>query len=68
MPLTDISEELLGLAPKTAVMRARADVLDLPTFRMGKGKAPFLVDISVLADFIEKTAKESKEEFLSTRA
>lgn len=68
VPLTDISEEFLGLAPKTAIMRARAGTLPLPAFRADKGKSPFMVDITDLADFFERKIKEAREEFQSVQA
>lgn len=68
IPLTEISEEFLGLAPRTAVDRARAGKLEIPTFRIGNGKAPFLVDIGDLADCFEKKLKEARDEYQSVQA
>lgn len=63
IPLADIAEKYLGMKPATADVKAGAGQLPIPTFRVGvTQKAPRMVHISDLADYIDTKRKEAKEE------
>ena len=57
--LTEISQEFLGISPKTAVERARDQALPIPAFKANKGKAPFLVALDDLAKHLEQKHEEA---------
>ncbi|MGL5948266.1 MAG: pyocin activator PrtN family protein [Aeromonas sp.] len=64
LTLDQISERYLGIAPRSAEARARSHSLPFPTFRLGDGnKAPRLVHLQDLADFIDRRRAEAKKEF-----
>lgn len=55
VPLEQISNEYLGLAPRTAQNYAKAGRLPFPVFRGGEGnKAPWLVNVNDLAAYLDK--------------
>lgn len=63
IPLADISERYLGMLPATADKKAGCGALPIPTFRIGDSqKAPRMVHVSDLAEFIDKKRSEAKEE------
>ncbi|MBG6248354.1 MULTISPECIES: pyocin activator PrtN family protein [Symbiopectobacterium] len=63
IPLSDIAERYLGMKPVTADGKAGAGKLPIPTFRIGDSqKAPRMVHVKDLADFIDKRRKEAAEE------
>ncbi len=64
IPLATIAERYLGMKPAYADKRAGAGDLPIPTFRIGDTqKAPRMVHVKDLADFIDKRRREAKIEF-----
>lgn len=64
IPLSQIAERYLGMKPETANKKANLGQLDIPTFRLDDGqKAPRIVHVKDLADFIDKKREEAKKEF-----
>lgn len=60
IPLTDIAEEYLGLAPSTAKRKARNHELPFPTIRLGDSqKLPWYVSFDDLVSFIEGQRSKS---------
>lgn len=60
--LADICEKYLGMKPATAEKKAGLGELSLPTFRVVQSqKAPRLVHLSDLAEWIDKARKEGRE-------
>ncbi|EAR5802884.1 pyocin activator PrtN family protein [Salmonella enterica] len=63
IPLSQIAERYLGMKPSTADKKAGAGDLPIPTFRIGDSqKAPRMVHVRDLAEFIDTRRKEAKEE------
>ncbi|MBN3345035.1 pyocin activator PrtN family protein [Pectobacterium carotovorum] len=63
IPLADIAERYLGMKPATADRKAGAGDLPIPTFRLGDTqKAPRMVHVKDLADFIDQRRKEAAKE------
>lgn len=63
IPLSDIAERYLGMKPSTADKKAGCGDLPIPTFRIGDTqKAPRMVHISDLAEYIDNRRKEAKKE------
>ncbi len=68
IPLKDISEEFLGITPKTANARANSKELEIPVFQLRVStKAPYLVKVEDLAHYIDQCHKVAKEEWHSVR-
>lgn len=64
IPLSLIAERYLGMKPETANKKANAGDLSIPTFRLDDGqKAPRIVHITDLADYIDKKRDEANKEF-----
>ncbi len=64
IPLADISERYLGMKPATADKKAGAGTLPIPSFRLGDSqKAPRMVHVKDLADFIDQRRTEAAKEF-----
>ncbi|WP_342747498.1 pyocin activator PrtN family protein [Mixta gaviniae] len=64
MPLTQMCEKYFGMKPATAEKKAWLNQLPVPTFRAGESqKAPRMIHIADLAEYIDKQRKESKEQF-----
>lgn len=62
VPLSDICERYFSCNPNTARDRATAGKLPVPAFRTGDSqKAPYMVDIRDLAEFIDKQRSNAKE-------
>lgn len=61
--LVDISKQYLGLAPAQANRKAALHELPFPVYKAtDSSKAPYLVDVSVLANYLdEKQAKADAE-------
>ncbi|OCG72946.1 pyocin activator PrtN family protein [Gilliamella sp. Occ4-3] len=63
IPLSQIAERYLGMKPETANKKAICGELSIPTFRLDQGqKAPRIVHIKDLADFIDMKREEAKKE------
>lgn len=63
IPLAQIAERYLGMKPSTADKKAGAGDLPIPTFRIGDSqKAPRMVHVKDLAEFIDTRRKAAKEE------
>ncbi|SUP77358.1 Pyocin activator protein PrtN [Yersinia frederiksenii] len=61
IPLADIAERYFGMKPATADKKAGAGDLPVPTFRIGDSqKAPRMVHVNDLAEFIDKKRNEAK--------
>lgn len=63
-----ISEDYLGLKPATAMQRARAGSLPLPTFKMlDSERSPTLVSVDDLGNYMAKRHKMAEEEWQSVQ-
>lgn len=63
IPLAQIAERYLGMKPSTADKKAGAGDLPIPTFRIGDSqKAPRMVHVKDLAEFIDTKRKEARDE------
>ncbi|EKN3597365.1 pyocin activator PrtN family protein [Yersinia enterocolitica] len=63
IPLADIAERYFGMKPVTADKKAGAGDLPIPTFRIGDSqKAPRMVHVSDLAEYIDGQRHQAKEE------
>ncbi|MFA1562560.1 pyocin activator PrtN family protein [Aliivibrio fischeri] len=66
VPLKDVSEEFLGITPKTANSRANAGDLEIPVFQLREStKSPYLVKIEDLAFYIDDCHRKAKAEWQS---
>ncbi|MCP1290899.1 pyocin activator protein PrtN [Chromobacterium haemolyticum] len=62
LKLDDICEEYFGLSPAEARRRANLNTLPVPTMRLAESqKAPVMVHIDDLAQFIDKQRQSAKE-------
>ncbi|MDC5702972.1 pyocin activator PrtN family protein [Vibrio europaeus] len=63
--LNDICDKYLGITPKTASQRAKAADLPFPVFKLRDSeRAPYMVETSELATFLESQMKAAKDEWL----
>ncbi|HFD7738008.1 pyocin activator PrtN family protein [Serratia marcescens] len=61
--LAEISERYLGMRPATAEQKAAEGKLPIATFRVGSSqKAPRMVHVQDLADYIDQQRKDAKAE------
>lgn len=68
VPLCEISQEYFGINSKTAQQKARTHELPLPVFRMEESqRAPFLVKLNDLAEYIDRKHQLAREEWLMVR-
>lgn len=68
IPLSEICEEYFGINPKTAQQKARSYDLPLPVFRMDESqRAPYLVMVNDLAEFIFKQQEIARGEWLTAQ-
>lgn len=59
--LSDIAERYLGMKPATASRKADAGDLQIPSFRLNDSqKAPRIVHVSDLAEYIDKERTKAK--------
>ncbi|MDF7760838.1 pyocin activator PrtN family protein [Kosakonia cowanii] len=64
IPLSDVCEKYFGMKPATADKKAALGQLPIPTFRAGESqKAPRMIHIQDLADYIEKQRAAGIEVF-----
>ncbi len=64
--LDEVSEEFLGITPKTAKQRAKAADLPFPVFKLRDSeRAPYFVNAKDLGEFIDEKYKEAREEWES---
>lgn len=65
IPLQQVGEQYLGIADKAKLsQKARTGELPLPAFRMEKSqKAPWLVSIQDLAEYIDKQKATAKQDW-----
>ena len=64
IPLSDVCEKFFGMKPATADKKAALGQLPIPTFRAGESqKAPRMIHIQDLADYIEKQRAAGIEVF-----
>lgn len=64
IPLSDVCEKYFGMKPATADKKAVLGQLPIPTFRAGESqKAPRMIHIQDLADYIEKQRAAGIEVF-----
>lgn len=69
IPLSQIAERYLGMKPETANKKANCGELALPSFRLDQGqKAPRIVHVKDLADFIDRKRDEAKREIELTHS
>ncbi|MCX8596763.1 pyocin activator PrtN family protein [Gilliamella sp. B3486] len=63
IPLSQIAEKYLGMTISTANKKANCGELSIPSFRLDQGqKAPRIVHIQDLADYIDKQREIAKDE------
>ncbi len=61
IPLEEVCLELFGLAYKTAVRKANLNELPVPVVRLNNSqKAPWMVHLSDLANFIDDTCAKAR--------
>ena len=61
VPLSQVCEKFFGMKATTAERKASENKLPIPTFRTAESqKAPRMVHIADLADFIDRQRDESK--------
>ncbi len=53
VPLRELAETFLGIAPERASMQAKRGELDLPVFKTGGSRSPWLVHLYDLAHHID---------------
>lgn len=64
VPLENICHEFFGCSKGTAKQRAKAGTLPVTAFRLGLSqKMPWMIKISDLAVFIDKTHEDAKKEW-----
>ena len=64
IPLSDVCEKYFGMKPATADKKAALGKLPVPTFRAGESqKAPRMIHIQDLADYIERQRAAGIEVF-----
>ena len=69
VPLSQVCEKFFGLKSAPAERKASENKLPIPTFRTADSqKAPRMVHISDLAEFIDRQREESKALYLATRS
>lgn len=68
IPLTEISEEFLGLKPTQAARLAGLQQLPFPVHRMGSQKSPWMVFITDLADYIDAQREDARALWEKMRA
>jgi hypothetical protein len=62
--LKDISDEFLGLTPKTAEQKAKAQDLPFPTFKLRDSeRSPSLVNVQDLAAYIDSQYTLSRKDW-----
>ena len=62
--LEEICTELFGLSYRTASRKANQNELPVPVFKMLESqKAPWLVHLDALAEYMEQKAKNAKREW-----
>ncbi|MBE0369238.1 pyocin activator PrtN family protein [Pseudoalteromonas aurantia] len=62
--LREISQEFFGISPKTAQQKAKTAQLPVPAFKLIESeRSPTLVNVSDLAEWIEKRSKEARTEW-----
>lgn len=67
IPLADICREYLGVEPETAAHYAGLHRLPIPAFRLNASrKAPWVVDLCVLAAHIDRSRQNAAEQFLNS--
>ncbi|RZQ53040.1 pyocin activator protein PrtN [Pseudoalteromonas phenolica] len=64
VPLKEVCQEFFGINPKTAEQKAKAGTLPVPTFKMRDSeRAPTLVNISDLGEFLELRYQQGREQW-----
>ncbi|ANJ99074.1 MULTISPECIES: pyocin activator PrtN family protein [Serratia] len=64
IPLADVCEKYFGMKSATADKKATMGQLPVPTFRAGESqKAPRMIHIQDLAEYIDKQREQGKEYF-----
>ncbi|WP_272670858.1 pyocin activator PrtN family protein [Providencia sp. PROV147] len=63
IPLSVVAEKFLNLTPSYADRQAALGKLPFPTYRDDSQKAPRMVHISDLAEWIDKRRCEARKEF-----
>ncbi|WP_440517396.1 pyocin activator PrtN family protein [Serratia sarumanii] len=64
IPLEKIAEKYLGISIELANKRANAGKLPIPSFRaVDSNKAPRLVHVKDLADYLDQRTAAAREEF-----
>jgi len=66
--LVDISSKYLGISAKKAGDYAAAGTLAVPAFRLGSQKSPWLVNLTDLADLIDRKALEARTDWRDDEA
>lgn len=67
IPLEKICDDYFGFSKNTAKQRARSGTLPVPAFRLGKSqKLPWMIHVRDLANFIEHSSNEAKNEWVGS--
>jgi len=68
IPLEKICEEFLGLKPKTAESKAKAQALPFPTLKLRDSeRSPTMVKVEDLGAYIDKKYEQSQKEWQSVQ-
>lgn len=63
IPLELVAERYLGLDERTAKMRAARGELPFPSFRAGSQKAPWLVRVTDLAEWLDREREKARSDW-----
>ncbi|HGJ5855689.1 MAG TPA: pyocin activator PrtN family protein [Arsenophonus nasoniae] len=67
IPLSVVAEKFLNLSPAYANKKASLGDLPFPTYRDNSQKAPRMVDIRDLAEWIDKSRKDARKQFINLK-
>ena len=64
IPVVEVGKKYFGYEDRTAKNAAKNNKYPFPVFRLGNSKmSPWLVDISKLADYLDKESARAEREF-----
>ena len=63
IPLSACAQKVFGLSPDEAAARARRHALPVPCYRAGTQKSPWIIDATVLADYLDERREKAAAEW-----
>ncbi len=64
IPLGKVCDDYFGCSLRTAMNKAKAEDLPIPTFKIGSSaKAPYYIHLNDLAEYIDAQRAKAKEEW-----